>query len=219
MLRALMLTMAAAAAVPLHAHDGAHDPAKRGSAASTLQAADAHSGIDPRQRAARLFFSDRKLVTQHGKEVSFYTDVLQGKVVLINFVFTRCADACPMQSATLAAVQSLLADAVGRDVFLVSISVDPVRDTPQVLNEYASRFGAGDGWSFLTGAKANVDEVVRRLGQLTPTAESHTTLFILGNTRNGRWIKLHPDSSPDSISRHLRALASESVTAATAATR
>lgn len=213
MIRVLLLMLVAAIPIRVHAHHDGNDGAVRASA-PPAPAADVKSETSPKQKAARLFFSDRKLVTQRGEEVAFYTDILRDKVVLINFIFTQCTDSCPVQSARVAAVQSLLADVVGRDISLVSISVDSERDTPQVLREYAARFGAGNGWMFLTGSKANVDDVVRRLGQLTPTPESHTTLFMLGNVKSGHWIKLHPDTAPAEIAQHLRLLAAETVVAA-----
>lgn len=206
MLRALLVMLLAAIPIQLRAHHDGPDGAVRTDAPMP---ADVKSATSPKQRAAQLLFSDRKLVTQRGEEVAFYNDVLRDKVVLINFIFTHCTDSCPMQSAAMAAVQSLLADTAYRDVSLVSISVDPERDTPQVLREYAARFGAGNEWIFLTGSKANVDDVVRRLGQLTATRESHTTLFIAGNVRSGHWLKLHPDTAPAEIARHLRLLAEE----------
>jgi protein SCO1/2 len=163
----------------------------------------------PKERAARLFFSDRRLITHRGKEVEFFSDVLKDRVVLINFFFIHCSDSCPTQSSKLSEVQALLEGLVGRDIHLVSISVDPEKDTPEELDKYAGHFNAGKGWTFLTGKKENVDAVVRRLGQLTPTAQTHTTLFMLGNVRTGHWIKLHPDAAPATIAARLRALASE----------
>ena len=167
---------------------------------------------NPKQRAARLFFSDRKLVTQHGQSVAFYSDILRDKVVLINFIFTQCTDSCPTQTARIAEVQSLVQDFAGHTMSIVSISVDPEHDTPAVLREYADRFGAGDGWIFLTGEKADVDDVLRRLQQLAPTRETHTTLFLLGNTMTGHWIKVHPDAAPEEIVRQMRSLNAETTT-------
>jgi protein SCO1 len=196
----LLVLVSSSRAVYGHPEDGASPPRDSATSVTTTT---------PKQRAARLFFSDRKLVTQHSETVAFYSDVLHDKVVLINFIFTQCADACPTQTARLAEVQSLLADVLGHGVLLVSISVDPEHDTPRVLSEYAARFGARDGWLFLTGAKADVDDVLRRLGQLAPVREAHTTLFLLGNAKTGHWIKVHPDAGPDQIARQLRRLEAE----------
>jgi cytochrome oxidase Cu insertion factor (SCO1/SenC/PrrC family) len=197
-----MLLIAIGSAGVAHAHPvGVPVPSDSGVPA-------APSATSPKQRAARMFFSDRKLVTQHGRTVAFYSDVLRDKVVLINFIFTQCTDSCPTQTARLAQVQPLVAD-LGEGVSLVSISVDPERDSPGVLREYAERFGAGEGWVFLTGAKPDIDDVLRRLRQLAPVREAHTTLFLLGNTRTGHWLKVHPDAPPDEIARQLRLLAAE----------
>lgn len=213
-IRALLL---AAAVVPVcaFAHEGVHAIVSdtqtlrnREPAHATLTTPDrGGASNDARERAARMFFSDRRLLTQRGKEVRFYSDVLKDRVVLINFVFTQCADTCPMQTAKMAAVQALLEDAA--DVRLVSISVDPGHDTPAALARYAATFGAGMRWTFLTGRSDDVDDVLRRLGQWTGNPRSHTTLFIAGNAVTSQWMKLHPDLSPALIAAELRALVAE----------
>ena len=205
-----LILVALAAAIPLraYAHHAADAAAHAG--APPALGGESLSAPSPKQRAAQLFFSDRELVTQKGERVAFYTDVLRDKVVLVNFIYTQCTDSCPTQTARVAAVQSLLPDAASLGIELVSISVDPEHDTPRALGEYAARFGSRDGWTFLTGSKANVDDVLRRLGQLAPSREAHTTLFMLGNMKSGHWIKLHPDSDPAEIARYLRLLAAES---------
>jgi protein SCO1 len=210
-LRVLLAT--ACVATVVHAHPGSqvgpHPQASTGTNSPTAVAG-------PKERAARAFFSDRRLVNQHGKEVAFFSDVLKGNVVLINFVFTQCKDSCPMQSLKLSEAQVLLGQARDKDVRFVSISVDPERDTPEVLSRYADHFNAGPGWTFLTGRKENVDDVLRRLGQLTRIAEAHSTLFILGNVNTGQWIKLHPDSTPEAIVGHLNRLALQPAAGSTA---
>jgi protein SCO1 len=150
--------------------------------------------------------ADRTLLTQNGEPVRFYSDVLKGKVVLISFIFTQCTDTCPLQTSKIAAVQSLLRGWMGNSVHFVSISVDPERDRPEVLREYAARFNAGPGWTFLTGEKRDVDEVVARLGQAARVPQEHTSLFIAGNATTGRWMKLHPDMTPLAIAEQLRTL-------------
>ncbi len=187
-----------------HAHESVKSPSPTRS-----DVADSVAAPNPKQRAARIFFSDRRLVTHRGEEVAFYSDVLRDKVVLINFLFTQCTDTCPTQTARVAEVQSLLGERVGRDVELVSLSVDPEHDTPEALRDYATRFGARDGWIFLTGSKSDVADVLRRLAQLSPTREAHTALFILGNVKTGHWMKMHPDAAPKDIARHLQWLAAE----------
>lgn len=71
------------------------------------------------------YFPNVPLVTQDGKTVHFYSDLLKGKMVVINFIYTKCRDSCPMETAKLAQVQRMLGDRVGRDVFFYSVSIDP----------------------------------------------------------------------------------------------
>ena len=182
---------------------GAHDAGRHAASAATANNA-------PVERAARLFFSDRRLVTQDGREVAFYSDVLKDRVVLLNVVFAHCEDACPTQSAKVAAVQALVGASVPALRF-VSISADPERDTPSALAAYASIFGAGPNWTFLTGRKSDVDDVLRRIGKWTADPASHTTLFLAGNAATGHWLRVHPDAPPEYIAAQLRSLATESV--------
>src|SRR5260370_4865988 len=77
------------------------------------------------------YFPNVTLVTQDGKTVRFYEDLLKGKMVVINFIYTKCRDSCPLETAKLPQTQRLLASRVGRDVFFYSISIDPERDTPE----------------------------------------------------------------------------------------
>jgi cytochrome oxidase Cu insertion factor (SCO1/SenC/PrrC family) len=142
----LVRLLFAAATLFCFASAGAHD-VSRHTAPSQVAA-----GTDdtPVERAARLFFSDRRLVTQEGRDVAFYSDVLKDRVVLVNLVFTHCEDACPTQSVKVAAVQALVG-ASEPTLRFVSISVDPERDTPDALAQYAANFRAGPNWTFLTG--------------------------------------------------------------------
>ena len=85
--------------------------------------------------ATRAWFSDLKLITQEGKEVRFYTDILKDRVVLINFFYTECKTIAALQSKVVSDLQALLGDRLGKDIFLVSITVDPARDTPEKVRE------------------------------------------------------------------------------------
>lgn len=147
----------------------------------------------------RAYFTDLPLLTQDGKEVRFYRDILRGKVVLISFVYTNCTDVCPILMPNLAEIQNRLGDRFGRDVSFVSISVDPEDDTPEVLKRYGENFGVKPGWTFLTGKKENVDWVVYKLGQFTEDFEDHSMLFLLGDVKNGRWAKMRGDMPPEVV--------------------
>jgi protein SCO1/2 len=80
---------------------------------------------------------------------------LKGKVWLVNFIYTNCPDTCPIQSAQMREIQEDFKKE--KDLRLVSITVDPERDTPKLLTEYANRFSADPArWFFLTGKKETI---------------------------------------------------------------
>jgi len=108
--------------------------------------------------AAAKYFPNTELITQDNQKVKFYNDLLKDKLVLINFMFTTCEGICPPMTANLAKVQQLIGDR-NKDVTMISISVDPLTDTPERLKAYATKFKVQPGWYFLTGDKQNIDFV------------------------------------------------------------
>lgn len=138
-------------------------------------------------------YPDFDMVTQDGKAVRFYRDLVQGRSVAINVIYTSCQDECPLETARLAEVQSLLGVHAGRDVSFISISIDPEVDTPPVLRRYAQRFGAGPGWYFLTGRKRDVNDLTRKLGLARSTdaisKDGHASSLMLGNDATGEWMR------------------------------
>jgi protein SCO1/2 len=143
----------------------------------------------PQPSAAQNYFTDTLLVDQNGRQVRFYTDLLQGKVVIINSFFATCQGSCLPLNRNLEKVQQALGDHLGKDVHILSISVDPTVDTPPKLKEYAKKLNAKPGWYFLTGEKQNVDLVLKKLGQFVADKQDHLNIFIIGNERTGLWKK------------------------------
>jgi protein SCO1/2 len=160
-------------------------------------------GAQPSQAAeqspAQKYFTDVSLVNQDGEPMRLYSDLLRGKVVVIDFFFATCQGTCLPMSRNLQKVQDSLGERLGKDVFLVSISVDPAVDTPARLKEYAKKLNAKPGWYFLTGEKANVDFALRKLGQYVEDKQDHTNIFIIGNERTGLWKKAFGLAKPDDI--------------------
>jgi protein SCO1/2 len=139
--------------------------------------------------AAQQYFTDTVLVDQNGAERRFYSDLIKGRVVIINVMFTTCKDSCPRMAETFARLQDWLGTRLDKDVYMLSISVDPETDTPARLKAYAQGFKARPGWYFLTGAKANVDTVLHKLGQYVEQRQDHSNVFLIGNDRTGLWTK------------------------------
>jgi protein SCO1 len=144
------------------------------------------------------YFPDVTLTTQDGKDVKFY-DLIKGKVVAIDLIYTNCQYACPIETSKLARMQQILGDRMGREVFFVSISIDPEHDTPAVLKAYAETFKAGPGWTFLTGKMADIDAVSKKLGLWSDpkeTADGHTPMLLVGNEAAGQWMRTSALDNP-----------------------
>jgi protein SCO1 len=144
-------------------------------------------------------FPNVVLTTQDGKKVRFYDDLLRGKVVSINFIYTNCGDVCPLDTAQLRQVQKLLGPSVGQQVFMYSISVDPEYDTPDRLKRYMRMFDIKPGWTFLTGRRADIDLIQTKLG-IRPVSrkeiKDHDARLVVGNERTAHWIKRSPYDDP-----------------------
>lgn len=152
------------------------------------------------REAARSYFTDTVLVDQDGEEVRFYSDLLDGKVVVIDSMFTTCTAVCPVMSGKMRRIAEAAGDHLGRDVQLVSISVDPAVDTPAKLREYARRHKApAAGWTFLTGTPGNVRTVLAKLGYAVEDKDAHSTIVLMGNERTGLWKKANGLASADEL--------------------
>jgi cytochrome oxidase Cu insertion factor (SCO1/SenC/PrrC family) len=142
---------------------------------------------------------DVELLDQDGRKIHFYTDLVKGRTVAINFIFTTCTTICPPLGATFARVQSELGDQMGRDVRIISISVDPVTDTPERMKAWGAKFKAGAGWTFVTGAKPQVDELLRALGAQTARPEDHSPAVLIGNDATGQWTRTYGLARPTQL--------------------
>ena len=143
------------------------------------------------RESPKMNIPDVELLDQDGRKIQFYTDLIKGRTVAINFIFTTCTTICPPLGATFARVQKELGDKVGRDVRFISISVDPVTDTPERLKAWGAKFHAGDGWTFVTGNKPQVDELLRALGASSARREDHSPTVLIGNDAHGNWTRTY----------------------------
>jgi protein SCO1/2 len=164
-----------------------------------VEEAAASQPESPAATQAAAYFPNVELLTQDGVKVHFFDDVLREKTVLINFLFTSCTAVCSPMTANLARVQKRLGERLGRDIVMISITVDPEIDTPSVLKNYATKFGAKPGWYFLTGSKANVDAVLSKLGGYVKDKNEHSSVVIVGNVAHGGWQKMLGIGNADAI--------------------
>jgi protein SCO1/2 len=165
------------------------------------------AAVSQQSRWRADYFPNVELTDQNGRRLRFYDDIIRGKVVSINFIFTTCTDICPLDTAQLRRVQQILGDRVGRDVHMYSISVDPDRDTPASLRRFMRSYDIGPGWTFLVGSREDVDLLQRRLGvrPISPNGrlEEHDTNIIMGNEVTGQWIRRSAYENPQLLANLL----------------
>jgi|SaaInlV_125m_DNA_1040241.scaffolds.fasta_scaffold28212_2 protein SCO1/2 len=186
---------------------------------ATFSSAVMSSGSEPTQAQpytsadqniwGRQYFPNYELTAHTGETLKFFDDVIAGKVVAVNFIFTSCRDICPVETARMRDVFNLLGDRVGDDVFFYSITIDPARDDVETLKTYAERFGIdGDRWKFLTGKKEEIDHIRHTFGLYsTPEEEAdlsnHNINLMIGNQVTGKWAKRTPFENPQILADQL----------------
>jgi len=151
-------------------------------------------------------FPDTALADQEGRPIHFYSDLVRGRVVAINFIFTHCTTICPPLGANFAKLRKLLGARAGHEVELISVSVDPANDTPARLKAWAEKFGHGPGWTLVTGDRDEVATLLKALGVYSPDPGSHSPLVLLGNDATGRWTRAHGLLPPTQLAEMLRGL-------------
>ena len=188
---ATALVVCVAAISPVLAHEGAH----------ASDAAAAPRAYPPAaNRYGANYFPNVPLVTQDGTQVHFYDDLLKGKSVAINLIYTRCKDECPLETARMVQVQHILGEHMGKDIFFYSLSIDPDHDTPEVLKAYAEKFHVGPGWLFLTGKKDDITLVAKKLGLSRRTdlinPDGHSASLMVGDEPHGQWMRNSAEDNP-----------------------
>lgn len=143
-------------------------------------------------------FPDIPVYDQNGNRLNFYSDLIKGKTVAINFIFTTCTTICPPLTATFRRVQENLAEQ-SLHAQLISVSVDPIIDTPERLHEFAAKFKAGRGWTFVTGDKSQIDSLLQALGVAVGDKNDHTPMILIGNDLASYWTRAYGLSSPTSL--------------------
>jgi len=153
------------------------------------------------------YFPNVPLVTQDGKTVRFYDDLLKGKSVALNIMYTSCTNECPLETARLVQLQRLLGERMGKDVFFYSISIDPEHDKPEVLKAYMDKFGVGPGWTFLTGNAADIRAVTKKLGLSrysdAENKDGHTAILMVGDVPGGQWVRHSAVDNPEFLASSL----------------
>jgi len=138
---------------------------------------------------ARFAVPDVKVSDQRGREVRFYSDLIKGRVVVISFFFTTCTLVCPMQGRALARLQAQLGPRLGKDVFFISVSKDPLTDTTARLKRWEGDFGVGQGWTLVTGAEGVMKKLVWDFIGEPLGPQLHSPFVLIGNDSTGTWVE------------------------------
>ena len=133
------------------------------------------------------FLPNLPVVDQDGRQLRFYDDLIKDKIVVIMFIYTSCTDICPITTARMTQIEDKLGDVLGRDIFIVSLTVDPVNDTPERLKAYSKAFSTGPGWTFVTGRPEDIRAINYRLGERSKVLSEHRNEIVLGNDVTGEW--------------------------------
>jgi cytochrome oxidase Cu insertion factor (SCO1/SenC/PrrC family) len=166
-----------------------------GALMTTAGADDAHES----HAAPKMAIPDVELLDQDGRRVHFYSDLVKGRTVAVQFIFTTCTTICPPLGATFARVQKELGERAGRDVRLISVSVDPATDTPERLKAWGEKFHAGEGWTLVTGAKPQVDALLSALGTTVGRPADHSPAVLVGNDATGQWTRTYGLARPTDL--------------------
>jgi len=165
---------------------------------ATVSSSIPGAATDQQRPNSSIQIPDARVYDQDGKLHSFYSDLVKGKTVAINFIFTTCTGVCPPMTATMRRVQQDL-PARWPAIQLISVSVDPETDTPERLRDFAAKFHAGPGWTFVTGDKTEIDSILRALGVAVANKNDHTPMILIGNEPRHQWTQMYGLSSPTAL--------------------
>jgi protein SCO1/2 len=166
------------------------------------------------ENKAQKYFTDTVLINQNGERMRFYTDLMKDKTVIIDTFFATCQASCLPMNRNLAQIQEGLGDRLGKDVNILSISVDPGVDTPTLLKAYARKLNAKPGWYFLTGDKESIEFILKKLGQFVDDKNDHLNIFLIGNDRTGLWKKAFGLAKSEELMKVVESVVNDPGTAA-----
>src|SRR5262245_34579636 len=195
---ALVSSLLILSAAPCVRSTRAEEPPCHQSGAATAD----HYGRVPRTYQV----PDVSLIDQNGRSVGLRGLLDTSRSAFVNFIFTTCGTVCPVLSAGFAGFQHSIGDGAARPL-LVSITIDPEHDTPEVLHAYARRFGANDGWLFLTGSRRDIDSVMEAFEVDVPNRMNHRPVTLVHGGDPGRWRRIEGFMSVADYAKEYAALA------------
>ena len=145
---------------------------------------------------------DLQLLDSAGSNVALRALLDSGEPVALNFIFTTCTTICPVMTVTFAQMDQVLGAEADR-VRLVSVSIDPEYDRPEILDAYAKQFRAGGNWTFLTGDTADIVTVLRSFDSYTGSKMSHRPVTLLKRPDSDSWIRIGGLPNGEALAREV----------------
>lgn len=142
--------------------------------------------------------ADVSVIDQNGQAKYFFAEVVKSGPVVVNFIYTHCDGVCPGQGQRFKQLQTKLGKRLGGEVHLISVSIDPERDTPEALKTWSQRFEAGPHWTLVTGSKQAMEEISQQVLGLVANRNEHSP-FIAVRGKQGAWQRLYGLSSAQQI--------------------
>lgn len=155
--------------------------------------------------AARVRLADVTLLDQNGRRLHLRRDVAGDRIVVASFVFTSCSSVCPAISGVFSQLQDMLEPRLPREVVLLSLTVDPLTDTPDRLRPLAQRHASGPGWLWLTGRVNDVEAALKGFGAYATRPDEHIPMAVVGDPRTQQWERFMGMPSARDLSRSVTA--------------
>ncbi len=159
------------------------------------------------QAPAQLAVPDVQVVDQTGQHLRFNTDVVKGRVAVVTGFFTTCTAMCPITQEKLSQVAKQLGDRLGKDVVIVSVSVDPTNDTPERMKAWGEKFHIASGWTLVSGNKDDVQTLLKALGLYVEIPQRHQSALMIGSQTAG-WVRTSSWSSTEKLVKVIDGLTS-----------
>jgi len=150
---------------------------------------------------------DIEVVNQNGRHVRFNSQVVEGRIAIVTGFFTTCSAMCPITQEKLAQVAKLLGPRLGKEVMIVSISVDADNDTPARMKDWGEKFHIGPGWTLLSGKRTEVDTLLKSLGLSVPLPQRHQSALMVGSTASG-WVRISSWTSAEKLVKLVESMSS-----------
>ncbi len=158
---------------------------------------------DPPSNVVRLKVPDLELLDQDGEKGRFMSDFIGERLAAVTFTYTTCTTACPILDGIFQQVQARLGDRLGKDIILVTLSIDPVTDIPQRLKAHTQKIKARPGWSFLTGQKQAVNGILKALEVYSLDLFNHPPTVFIVDGQQGLWTRVNGYPSTAKVMKEL----------------